>query len=215
MFEKTLVATDLSEASDRFIEALDGLTALGAREAVLLYCLNLRDAGTLATRLMELTKPALAAQGRKLQEQGFTVTTELALGLPHVEVNRQAEKRESDLVVVGSHGETGSGRILLGGVAGAILDSAVRPLLVVRLRFKELGDREVCEFLRCDFRGHVLFPTDFSANTHHAFGTLVGLAERGATEITLFHVRSAGGTCRPWPWAAKGVVMSRSSSWAA
>jgi nucleotide-binding universal stress UspA family protein len=192
MFDRMLVATDLSEASDRVIEALGGLEALGVKESVLLYCLNLRDAGTLAPRLMKLTRPALDAQGRKLEEQGFTVTTELALGLPHIEVNRQAEERGSDLVVIGSHGETGSGRIFLGGVAGAILHNAVRPLLVIRLKFKDLGDREVCEFLTCDFRSHVLFPTDFSANAGNAFRSVLGLADVGAAEITLMHVRKPG-----------------------
>jgi hypothetical protein len=61
MFSKILVATDLSEASDRVICTLGNLKALGAREALLIHCFNIRDVGSLADRLMELAKPAPTA----------------------------------------------------------------------------------------------------------------------------------------------------------
>lgn len=62
MFSKMLVATELSEASERVICALGGLKALGTREAVLIRCFNIRDVGSLADRLMELARPSFERQ---------------------------------------------------------------------------------------------------------------------------------------------------------
>jgi len=56
MFSRMLVATDLSEASERVICTLGGLKALGTREAILIHCFNIRDVGTLADGLMQLAK---------------------------------------------------------------------------------------------------------------------------------------------------------------
>jgi len=49
MFEKILLATDLSEASERVVCAIGKLRALGASEVLFLHCLNIRDVGTLAS----------------------------------------------------------------------------------------------------------------------------------------------------------------------
>ncbi len=46
MFGKMLVATDLSEASERVVCTLGSLKRLGTREALLLHCFNIRDVGT-------------------------------------------------------------------------------------------------------------------------------------------------------------------------
>lgn len=64
MSSKILVATDLSEASERMVWALRGLRAIGAREAILTLCFNIRDVGTLAHRLMELAEPSFQKQKR-------------------------------------------------------------------------------------------------------------------------------------------------------
>lgn len=45
MYSKILVETDLSQASERVVCALSGLRKLGTTDVVLLYCLNIRDAG--------------------------------------------------------------------------------------------------------------------------------------------------------------------------
>jgi nucleotide-binding universal stress UspA family protein len=76
MFERILVGTDLSEASERMICALDGLRMLGTTEIVLIHCLNIRDVGSLAPELMELAKPAFEKHQKLLEDQGFKVNAE-------------------------------------------------------------------------------------------------------------------------------------------
>ena len=43
-----------------------------------------------------------------------------------------AQKRGADLIVMGSHGRTGLGRLLLGSVAEQVIGKAVCPVLVVK-----------------------------------------------------------------------------------
>ena len=47
MLERILIATDLSEASAGVIASMDFLYCTGSREAVLMHCVNVRDAGAL------------------------------------------------------------------------------------------------------------------------------------------------------------------------
>ena len=189
MFSKILVATDLSEASDRVICTLGGLKALGTREALLIHCFNIRDVGTLADGLMELARPSFEKQKKVLEDQGFQVKAKMVLGLPQIEINRQADEHDCSLIVVGSHGETMAGEIMLGGVASAVIHSATRPVLILRLRLKDENGRAVCEEPTCNPLGHVLFPTDFSDNAEHAFSYVEKIAECEANRITLLHVQ--------------------------
>ncbi len=189
MFERILAGTDLSEASERVVGSLGGLSALGTREVVLLHCLNLRDVGTLAPRLMELIRPSFEKQQQRLEDLGFKVTPKLVSGLPHIEINRQVEEDGCSLIVIGSHGGTMSTGILLGGVAGAVIQSAARPVLVLHLRLKDEGDRTVCEEVTCDPREHVLFTTDFSDNAERAFNYVEEIVRSGGRRATLLHVQ--------------------------
>ena len=92
---------------------------LGAREALLVQCFNIRDVGALADTLMEQARPAFEKQKQLLERRGLQVTAKMALGLPHIEINRLAEEHDCSLIAVGSHGETMAGEIVLGGVASA------------------------------------------------------------------------------------------------
>lgn len=191
MFSKMLVATDLSEASARAICALGNLKHLGTQEAVLVHVFNIRDVGSLADRLMELAKPSFEQQKKTLEDLGYKVTAKMALGLPQIEINRQADEHDCSLVVVGSTGGTMAGEILLGGTASAIIHSATRPVLLLRLRLMD-EKGQPCKSYSWDPLEHVLFPTDFSDNAEHAFAYLDKIAESGARRITLLHVQDQG-----------------------
>jgi len=189
MYTKALIATDLSDACDKMIRCCFSLKALGMSEVVLLYCFNIRDVGTLASRLEELTEPKLELQADALKQAGFTVATKMAVGLPHIEIGRQAELHGCDFVVVGSHGQSMAGELLLGNVAQGVIENATLPVLVVRLKVMQVEGRFVCEEQPCDFLEHVLYPTDFSENTVHAFNHVKYIYRRGARRITLLHVQ--------------------------
>lgn len=190
MFERILVGTDLSEASERMICALGGLRMLGTTEIVLIHCLNIRDVGSLAPELMELAKPAFEKHQKLLEDQGFKVNAEMVLGLPHISLSREAEKHDCSLIVVGSHGRTMAAEILLGGVADAIAQSASKPVLVVSLQLKDKAGKMVCEEATCEPGKHVLFPTDFSDVAERAFAYVEQIVGSGARRVTLLHVQN-------------------------
>ncbi len=185
MFSRILVATDLSEASDRVVCALGSLKSWGTREAVLVSCFNIRDVGSLAPGLMELSKPAFEKQKKALEEMGYAVTAKMVLGLPQIEISRQAEEHDCSLIVVGSHGHSFSKDILLGGTASAVVHSATRPVLILRLNGHDPEQKGAA----CNCLGHILFPTDFSDNADRAFLTLRKIVESGARRVTLLHVQ--------------------------
>ncbi len=190
MHQKALIATDLSDACAQMLRCAVGLKALGTTDVVLLHCFNIRDVGTLAPRLMELTRPLLDGQVTQLQAEGFHVSSDMVLGLPQVEIGRQAEQRDCSFIVVGSRGQSMSQEVLLGGVAAGVINNATLPVLVVRVKLTKVKGNVVCEMQEeCDFLGHVLFATDFSDNAQHAFEHLEALAELGARRITLLHVQ--------------------------
>ncbi len=56
----------------------------------------------------------------------------LAVGNPAAEILRLAEEVKSDLIVLGTHGRTGLGRLVLGSVAERVLRGAACPVVTAR-----------------------------------------------------------------------------------
>ncbi len=189
MFTTILVATDLSDASDRVVGCLSCLRALGAERAFLVYCLGIRHLVEMQHLLAPMVEPKLHAQKSILEEAGFQVKVEITPGLPQHDINRVAAEKDCSLIVVGTHGRTMSGEIHLGGVASEIIHNIRKPILLVRLKITTVQDRQQCQALCPNMLEHVLFPTDFSHNADHAFTTMRELAGHGAKRVTLVHVQ--------------------------
>lgn len=190
MFERFIVATDLSPASFAVVNCLSGLTAFGARQCLLLQCLDFHEATSAAlSYTTDALEGILRQQQEALERQGFTVEGRIVPGFAKRELNRIAAEEAYDLLVVGSHGQSMIAEAMLGGIASAVIHSARRPVLVVRLaQAPESG--EVCVTpVQCDLGAHILFPTDFSENADHAFGYVEQLAAAGVRRVTLLHVQ--------------------------
>jgi nucleotide-binding universal stress UspA family protein len=80
----------------------------------------------LEARLRELKAPAGVAV-EYLLEEGFAAT----------EIVRLAKELSADLIVLGTHGRAGVGRLLLGSVAEQVLRKATCPVLTVKAPFPE------------------------------------------------------------------------------
>jgi nucleotide-binding universal stress UspA family protein len=70
----------------------------------------------------------------ELVEPGSQVQVEtiVADGEPGEEILRVAKERQADLLVIGSHGRTGLGRVLMGSVAEEVARKSPCPVLIVR-----------------------------------------------------------------------------------
>lgn len=192
MFKKMLIATDLSRASDSVVQCANGYKRLGVEQVILCYALGLRHLEALKYTLIPKVEPRLAEQKRMLEDQGLETTVEIPPGIPSEEINRVAEEKDVSLIVIGSHGESMAHHLLFkfGGVASEILHSHQRPLLLVRTQVLKDEQGEVCVEASCvDFRGHVLYATDFSDTAQRAFGFLEQIVKSGCDTVTLLHVQ--------------------------
>ncbi len=82
-----------------------------------------------ARREAERQLGALVARARKA---GVRVEARLTDGVPSEEILRAARRHHADLIVLGTHGRTGLGRIFMGSVAERVLQRATAPVLTVR-----------------------------------------------------------------------------------
>jgi nucleotide-binding universal stress UspA family protein len=73
-----------------------------------------------------------AESARRLTQAGRRAGSAVVEGNPAAELIRVAKDRQADLIVVGTHGRTGIGRLLLGSVARNVLTHAQTSVLVVR-----------------------------------------------------------------------------------
>lgn len=189
MFNRFIVATDLSPASFALVCCLGGLKDYGAKQCLLLHCISFQEATSTALSYTthNLEKP-FNEQKAILEKLGFEVETRIATGSAKREINRIAMEEDYAFIVVGSQGQSMVTEALLGGVASAVINTARKPVLVVPIKMKE-GEENACQVKRSDFAAHVLFPTDFSMNADHAFSYIEKIAALGARRITLMHVQ--------------------------
>lgn len=69
------------------------------------------------------------AKKRKVRVKGL-----LLEGVPHDRILRAARSTRADLIVLGTHGRTGLGRVILGSVAARVVALARCPVLTVRAK---------------------------------------------------------------------------------
>jgi nucleotide-binding universal stress UspA family protein len=150
MFHNILIATDGSELGDKALAAALNLgKGSGGKVTVLTVTdpvtsmvggtggFGQIDAGPLINKLEESYRETagkvLTAAQQQAQALGTAVET---LHLPdHLAADgiiQTVEQRGADLIVMGSHGRRGLGRLLLGSQAAEVLARAKVPVLVVK-----------------------------------------------------------------------------------
>lgn len=190
MFDRFILATDLSPAASAIVDCAASLRSLGARHCLLLQCLDMQQAVSTAYSYSTAPLDAMLAQQKSsLEEQGFEVETRIVPGFAKREINRIAEQEDYGLIVVGSHGHSIAGEALLGGVATEVIHSARKPVLVLRLQQRAEGGEICLQPSGCDLGGSLLFPTDFSENADRAFTVVEALVALQRRPVTLLHVQ--------------------------
>jgi nucleotide-binding universal stress UspA family protein len=104
------------------------------------------------------------------------------------------EENEIELIVLGTHGRTGLGKLLLGSVAEDILRHASCPVLTVgpkvcgraKLPLLQNRRRDVAP-LELELR-RIVFATDFAQSAKWVARAAAGLAEEFRSRLTLVHV---------------------------
>ena len=114
-------------------------------------------------------------------DSGVKCVPELVEGGIAEQLRFIAEARDADLIVIGTHGAERWNRLVMGSVAESIAHTSKCPVLTVGPRV----------FRRPKFEAslrHVIYATDFSADSAHAAPYALSLAEEYDAKITLVHV---------------------------
>lgn len=189
MFEKMVLATDLSTDWDRIVGCAEELKVLGCRHAILTYVLVTKGLVGVDVTAESAARPKIEEQKRQLELQGFEVTVETPVGLPAFSLNDVAQRHCASLMVLGSHGKSAWREALLGSTSSAVLHHARFPILLVNVkRLMEGGRVGSCQLRTQELLRHVLFPTDFSNVAGDIPPYLEHLASRGLSEVTVLHV---------------------------
>jgi nucleotide-binding universal stress UspA family protein len=182
-----LFATDFSACSNT---ALPYALAIGHRYGARLYGAHVVTPDSYLYFAPEAW-PAHFQEEEQLQKEALARLEEQLRGVPHQALcgvgdvwdvlGRIIREQDIDLLVVGSHGRTGLGKLFIGSVAETIFRRADCPVLSVGPNVSSKPGGGV------RFQ-HILFATDFSEDSLAALPYAVSLAEEDQAQLTLLHV---------------------------
>ena len=90
MFEKIILATDLSPAWDEIVACAGEFKALGCKQVILTYVISVKFMAGMEGILQSTARPKLEAQQQQLEAQGLQVSVEIPMGLPGDSLNEIA-----------------------------------------------------------------------------------------------------------------------------
>jgi nucleotide-binding universal stress UspA family protein len=138
MNSKTILfPTDFSTLADAALEYATAM-ALNAQAKLLIVHVeepvSMYGGGELYYGVPEPDDTALRAMLTELKPSDPRVNFEplLVRGMPATEIVRLAEEHEVQMIVMGTHGRSGLGRLLMGSVAEAVVRRASCPVLTVK-----------------------------------------------------------------------------------
>jgi|YNPNPStandDraft_1061719.scaffolds.fasta_scaffold01881_12 nucleotide-binding universal stress UspA family protein len=211
MFEKVVLATDLTPAWEEIVACAAEFKTLGAREFILAHVITVKFLGGMEAALKAEAEPKLAAQKQQLEAQGFRVQVELVSGLPAFALNEVARRHEAHLLVVGPQKTSRWQERLLGSVTSAVLHHAQFPLLLLKARITEDQPEGSCRLKAKELLRHVLLPTDFSDIADRAAMVLEHLAPRGVARVTVVNALDVpGGEAYPPGFQEMAVAQAQS-----
>lgn len=143
MYKRILIATD---GSDRSKKAAEEGVELAKALSAQVVALNVVNEVVVASAVRQLgvdrkeVESKLKTAGQKAVDEikkmgdaaGVKVDTVIRIGAPANDVIDVAGAEKADLIVMGSHGESGASKLLIGSVVQKVLYWATIPVLVVR-----------------------------------------------------------------------------------
>lgn len=134
MYDDILVPTDGSQGAAAALEHAIEIASQWGGTVHTLYVVDTRLARSGPAR------ETLRREGRQAvrdvevagAQAGLTVETDIREGNPHETILSYVEEQDIDIVVMGTHGRTGIGRVLMGSVAERVGRRSPVPVLTVR-----------------------------------------------------------------------------------
>ena len=126
----------------------------------------------LVARMREFVAP--------IREAGVLVEIQMLEGGPATTIELEAQQRDVDLIVMGTHGRRGLERLLLGSVAESVLRRASCPVLTVGTTAEDAPPAAA-------FR-RILCPVDLADHSAATAQLALSLAQEAGAHVWLFHV---------------------------
>lgn len=124
-YKNILVATDGSKYSDAAaLEAISIAKRCGSDLIALSVATKDKD--------LQSAKKSVEKISQIAEKEGLKVKTLTPRGIPYNVIVETAEKKNADIIVVGSHGRTGIERLLMGSVTERVIGHANCAVLVVK-----------------------------------------------------------------------------------
>ena len=188
MFEKALVALDLSPAERPILDCLPALQQWGVRHLVLTHVIQFGYMQGAALAHQQDYVDWLEKCAQPLRTSGLSVEVQVrASGVPADNILALASETECDLIVIGSRGQNLLSKLFLGSVAREVIRKATVPLLLEWIEPTAEATRTRCEAVCTDTLRHILFATDFSQHAAAAQNAVLELAQR-AQQVECVHV---------------------------
>jgi nucleotide-binding universal stress UspA family protein len=139
-YERVLVPTDGSDIAERAVDHAVAIADAFDGELHALSVVDVAAAGgemdmvptaSVIEALTERGEAAVEAVAEDGSDAGIEVVTEVQQGFPGSGVLRYAREHEVDIVVMGTHGRTGLGRVLLGSTTERLVRRAEMPVCAV------------------------------------------------------------------------------------
>lgn len=192
MYGHVLIPTDGSEGTEQAVtRGLDLARTIGADVHVLYVSdtrpyegIDLADEEELEQNAIASGRQAMTAIRERAAEIDLDVTQATRTGVPHVEILNYTEDNDIDLIVMGTHGRTGTESAALGSTADRILRETDVPVLTVHVTeapatMDEGGDTAY---------GDILVPTDGSDTAVRAAEHAIEIAEQYGAAVHVLYV---------------------------
>ena len=141
MYKKVVLAVDGSEASSNAVKHAVELAKNNKGTLIALYVIPPIDITDIETFKPKMLSEALKQEGEKILadikelagKKGVEIQTRIEDGVPDEKICEVAGDSDADLIIMGSHGRTGFGKVFIGSVTERVISKEkCRPVLVVR-----------------------------------------------------------------------------------
>ena len=141
MYKKIVLAVDGSEVSKNAAKHAVELAKSTGGELIAVHVVPPIDATSVESFNPEMLLDGLRKEGEKIlaevkdlaSQKGVNIETRVEDGIPYDRICELAEEWDADIIVMGSHGRTGIGKVFIGSVAERVISKTkCRPVLVVR-----------------------------------------------------------------------------------
>lgn len=141
IYKKVVLAVDGSDASENAVKHAVALAKSNNGTIIALYVVPPIDITDIETFRPDVLLRGLKQEGEKIlvgvkelaAKEGVEVQTRVEEGVPDEVICEVAGDADADLIIMGSHGRTGFGKVFIGSVTERVISKEkCRPVLVIR-----------------------------------------------------------------------------------